>query len=108
MSLFSAKSVPPNVSFLLPNIHPVVDDRIDHGVGHGEPVKGQVDMLDEGLVDDTLVVKHVEEVHVVGEPAHAKDSHDDDEHFHDLEEKNRLVRKSNLLIKFGVQSIHHH
>ena len=69
---------------LSPDVHPVVDNRIDHGVGHRQPVESQVDVLDEGLADDALVVVGVEEVGVVGEPAHAEDGHDDHEHLHDL------------------------
>ena len=41
-------------------------------------------MLDEGLGHDGLVVVRVDEVHVVGEPAHGEDDDDDDEHLDDL------------------------
>ena len=29
-----------------PLVHPVVDDGVDAGVGHGQPVEGQVDVAD--------------------------------------------------------------
>ena len=74
-------------TFSSPLVHPVVDDGVDHGVGHGEPVEEEVDVLDEGLVDDAVVVVGVDEVDVVGQPAHAEDRHDDEEHLHHLGKK---------------------
>ena len=37
-------------------IHPVVDDGVDAGVGHGQPVEEEVDVADVGLPCDSGVV----------------------------------------------------
>jgi hypothetical protein len=36
----------------LPGVHPTVDDRIVHGVGHRKPVDGEVYLLDVLSVGD--------------------------------------------------------
>ena len=68
----------------IPGVHPVVDEWVEHGVGHGEPVEAEVDVLDVGLAADLDVVVGVDEVHVVGQPAHREDDHHHDEHLHHL------------------------
>ena len=70
--------------FSSPGVHPVVDERVEHGVGHGEPVKTEVDVLDVGLAADLGVVVGVDEVHVVRQPAHREDDHHHHEHLHHL------------------------
>ena len=84
-----------------PGVHPVVDERVEHGVGHGQPVESQVDVLDEGLSHDLLVVVRVDEVGVIGEPADGENNHDDDEHLHDL--KKNVKEKRNF--KFRNQRV---
>ena len=69
---------------LVPDIFPIVDDRIDHGVGHGKPVEEEIDVLYEGFVDDGVVMVGVDEVHVIRQPANAEDGNDDHEHFYHL------------------------
>ena len=63
-----------------PVSHPVVDDRVDGTVGHGQPVEAQVDVLDVGERHDGGLVVGVEEVDVVGQPADSE--HRDDHHEH--------------------------
>lgn len=36
----------------LPGVHPAVDDGIVHGAGHGQPVDGEVYLLDVPRVGD--------------------------------------------------------
>lgn len=54
----------------LPGVHPAVDDRIVHRVGHGEPVDGKVDVLNIGLIGDLRPVGGHEEVYLERHPAH--------------------------------------
>ena len=75
---------------MLPGVHPVIDEGIEHGVGHGQPVESQVDVLDVGLRDDLFVMVGVDEVDVVGEPAHGEDDDHHDEHFDNLEGRKKL------------------
>ena len=63
-------------------VHPVVDDGVDTGGGHGQPVEGQVDVADPGDPGDLRVVVGVDEVDVVGSPAHHEDPHHHREHLH--------------------------
>ncbi len=83
-SKFATHKQPKIYKNAIPCVHPVVDQRVEHGVGHGQPVEAEVDVLDEGLAHDLLVVVRVDEVDVVGQPADGEDDHDDDEHLHDL------------------------
>ena len=65
-------------------VHPVVDDGVDTGVGHGQPVEGEVDVADVGDLGDGGVVVGVDEVDVVGRPADHEDTHHHGEHLHYL------------------------
>lgn len=78
----------------LPRVHPVVDKRIDHGVGHGEPVEGQVHVLDVLGVGEIAVVVGVQEVRVVGQPADAENRHHHYEHSHHLKMKRNICETS--------------
>ena len=61
-------------------IHPIVDDWIDHGIGHCEPIEGQVDVLDVVRVQHPRVVVLVQEECLLGEPAQGEDHDDHYEH----------------------------
>ena len=65
-------------------VHPVVDDGVDTGIGHGQPVEGEVDVADVGYLGDGGVVVGVDEVDVVGRPADHEDTHHHGEHLHYL------------------------
>ena len=76
------------VSFIfvsLPGIHPIVNEWIEHGVGHGQPVESQVDMLNEWFVGDLFVMVGVDEIHMVRKPADCEDDHHHHEHLYHLE-----------------------
>ena len=68
----------------LPGVHEVVDDGVNHGVCHGQPVEAKVNVLDDRVGYDVLVMVRVEEVGVVGKPADPKHHHHRDEHLHKL------------------------
>ena len=78
-----------NKTFLL--VHPVVDDGVDTGVGHGQPVEGEVDVADVGDLGDVGVVVGVDEVDVVGRPADHEDAHHHGKHLHYL--PSQLLKK---------------
>lgn len=71
----------------LPGVHEVVDSRVEHGVGHRQPVEGEIDVLYVFAVDYALLVVGVDKVHVVGEPADSEHNHNEKEHENDLQEK---------------------
>ena len=65
-------------------IHPVIDERIDASLTHCQPVEEKVDVADVGDGGDGGVVVGVDEVDVVGGPAHHKDQNNQGEHQHHL------------------------
>ena len=65
-------------------IHPVIDERIDASLTHRQPVEEKVDVADVGDGGDLRVVVGVDEVDVVGGPAHHEDPHHHCEHLHQL------------------------
>ena len=65
-------------------IHPVIDERIDASLTHCQPVEEKVDVADVGDGGDLRVVVGVDEVDVVGGPAHHEDDHHQRQHLHDL------------------------
>lgn len=67
-----------------PGVHPTVDDRVVHGVAHGEPVDAQVQLLDVRLLRQLRNVRHYDEVGVEWQPADGEDEHHDHHHFNDL------------------------
>lgn len=50
---------------VLPRVHVVVDERIDHRVTHRQPVEGEEDVLDVFVGDDLVVNKLVNEISVI-------------------------------------------
>ena len=67
-----------------PSVHPVVDDGVDASVGHGQPVEAKVDVANVAVAGDGGVVVAVDEVDVIGGPAHHEDHHDAGEHLDNL------------------------
>ena len=65
-----------------PFVHPIVDDWIDTGIGHGQPVEAQVDVVNVRDLGDGWIVVGVQEVDVVGSPANHEDCHDHSKHLH--------------------------
>lgn len=72
---------------LLPVIQAAVDDRVVHGGAHGEPHDSQVDLLDEGLLEEQREELMKEKVDVVRQPADGEGTHDHDHHLHHLHTK---------------------
>lgn len=68
----------------LPRVHPVVNKGINGGIGHGQPIAGQVDVLDIRSVQDLSVVKGIQEEGLLRQPAQRERHHDHDEHFYYL------------------------
>ena len=77
---------------LLLCVHQEEDDRVEGGVGHGQPEEGEEDVLGERLGEDVGVVVGVEEVGVVGEPAHPE--HCQHHHEHDAHLGQVLIKHS--------------
>lgn len=71
-------------------VHEVVDNGVVHGVRHGEPVHGQVHVLHVVRVHHARVVKHVEEVGMVRQPADGEQEHHGEQHAHHLRTDMRL------------------
>lgn len=72
----------------IPGVHPVVDDGVDHGVAHGQPIKGQVHVLDVLAGGHGVVVVHVYEVAVVGQPAEGEYCYNNNKHSNNLQHTN--------------------
>lgn len=68
----------------LPLIHPVVNERIDHSIGHGQPVETEIHMLHVLRGCHLIVVVGVDEEQVIRQPANGKDGHDGNKHAHHL------------------------
>ena len=65
-------------------VHEEINDRIEGRVGHGKPEEGQEHVLGVGLGGDVRVVV-VDEVGVVGQPAHPEHDQNHNEHDADLD-----------------------
>ena len=65
-------------------IHPVVDDGVDAGIRHGQPVEAKVDVAYVRVPGDGGVVVAVDEVDVVGGPTHHEDDNNKCEHLDNL------------------------
>ena len=61
-----------NLCSVLPGVHPAINDRVVHGIRHGEPVDGQVHFLDVVGVGDLRHERRQNEVHVKWQPANGK------------------------------------
>ena len=69
---------------LKPLVHGVVDEGVDRRVGHSEPVEEEVDILNEGELDDGIVMENVDEVNIVRKPTDAKQDNDQDKHLYNF------------------------
>ena len=66
----------------------VVDDWVDHGMRHGEPVEREEDMLNIVHCHDFRIVIGVDEIGVIGKPANTEYQNQNNEHSDDLEKRN--------------------
>lgn len=67
-----------------PRVHPVIDDRVHHGIGHGQPVEPQEQVLHVRLDHDVFVVVRVHEIRVIGKPTDEENRHHHGKHPNDL------------------------
>jgi len=67
-----------------PGVHPAVDERIVHGVAHRQPVDGQVQRLEPGVLGHVLVLVDHDEADVLRQQADGEDHHHHDHHLHHL------------------------
>ena len=76
-----------------PGIHIVIDEWIDHGVAHGEPVECEEDVLDVAVRVHLTINVLINEVSVIWKPAEGEEEDNNDEH-------------PNNLIFFSRENIH--
>ena len=62
----------------------VTHDWINSAVCHREPIESQINIFDIWRLHYLGIMVGVQEVDVIGEPAHSKDSDDHHEHLDDL------------------------
>ena len=69
-----------------PLVHPVVDNRIDAAVEHGQPVEEEVHVLGVPGSHDARVEVGDDEVDMVGQPTDGKYQSDCTKHFNNLKQ----------------------
>ena len=62
-------------------VHDIVDDRVNTGIGHGQPVETKVDMTNVGLPGDGWKVVGINEVDMIRSPANHEDDNNESKHF---------------------------
>jgi len=67
-----------------PCIHVVVNEWIDHGIAHGQPVEAEEDLLHVFVLGDVSIDKLVDKVAVIRKPTHCEQQDDYDKHLHNL------------------------
>lgn len=83
---------------MLPVVHPVVDGGVDAGVGHCQPVEGQVHVLHVGAHGQRRHVVRVDEVRVVRQPAACENRYHDKQHSDNLRRKHILTFQIMFLV----------
>lgn len=73
---------PKKIKWLLPRIHPTVDDRIVHRVAHSHPVNDVINILHVFPVVDLRFGSSQHKVEMIRQPAHSKRDHD---YYHHLD-----------------------
>lgn len=69
---------------ILPSIHPTINYRVVHAVGHCQPVYAQKDLLDVWFICNLWQIRRHYEVHMKRKPAHCEYYYYDYHHFYDL------------------------
>lgn len=67
-----------------PVVEAAVDDGVVHGGAHSQPHDGQVNLLDERLLEHLWKELVQQEIDVVGQPADGERAHHHDHHLHHL------------------------
>lgn len=73
---------PKKIKWLVPRIHPTVDDRIVHRVAHSHPVNDVINVLHVFPVVDLRFGSSQHKVEMIRQPAHSKRDHD---YYHHLD-----------------------
>lgn len=73
---------PKKIKWLVPRIHPTVDDRIVHRVAHSHPVNDVINILHVFPVVDLRFGSSQHKVEMIRQPAHSKRDHD---YYHHLD-----------------------
>ena len=76
-----------------PGVHIAVDDRVVHGVTHGEPIDTEVHLLHVFDVFNLRLPRDEYEVHLLGQPTDAEYQHNHDHHFHHLKRYVHVVNR---------------
>lgn len=86
---------PKKLKWLVPRIHPTVDDRIVHRVAHSHPVNDVINVLHVFPVVDLRFGSSQHKVEMIRQPAHSKRDHD---YYHHLDYLLRVKPIHSLLI----------
>lgn len=74
----------------LPGVHPTVDDRVMHGVGHGQPVESQIHVLYVWFCGEFRHMRCDDKVYVERQPTDSENRHHDDHHLNHLQTENKI------------------
>ena len=99
-------TVPTALAVNLLWVHKEVNDGIDRGIDHSQPVKCQEDVLNVGKCPYARKVVGVEEVNVVWQPTNSKYHNKNQKHFDNLQK--RIKKSNNCMIfrKLCKQQVH--
>jgi len=70
-------------------VEAAIDDGVNEAVGHGDPVAKEVGQVEADHILDDAKIEHEEE-RVQREPTENEQRHDDDQHLHDLQQRNEM------------------
>ena len=87
-----------------PLIHGVVDQGVDTGVGHGQPVERQEHVWCVPGLHDGGVEEGVHEVDVIGQPADGKDKSHNSKHFYNLNSEGQNQKQMNIFLRNSLKS----
>lgn len=80
----------------LPVVHPIVNKRVDHSIGHCQPIEGKVHVLHVATGCHGVVVVSIDVETMIRQPAQREDSHYHYEHPNNL--KTSFYVQSNVFI----------
>ena len=61
-------------------IHQIVNDRIEHRIGHRQPVEGEIYVLNVFTVEYFWIIVLIQEENLLWQPAYREQHHNHDEH----------------------------
>lgn len=83
--------------YILPGIHPTINYRVVHAVGHRQPINAQKNFLDIRFICNLWQIGRHYEVHMKRKPAYREYHYYDYHHFYDLEYKKNFLSVEQLL-----------